>query len=349
MADTIIGVDIGSGVIRAAELSGASKSRPTLVKYHSVALPPSAVRNGEVVEKGTVTAALKQLWSQARFSSKKVVLGVGNQRVLVRDMAMPTMPLERIKESLPFQAQELLPLPVAEALLDFYPISEGVVDNKPVINGLLIAAVKEAVLANVEAAQEAGLDPVEVDLIPFALARSLMSGSDGRGTVSLVQVGAVTTTIIVAHDGIPQFVRILQNGSDEVNKALVQRLGVTPDQAEQVKRTMGLAPGGFTPDWQPAIEVIFAVTSDLLANIRNTLSFWVNSRPGSAIDRVLLSGGGGEMPGVAAALADVVRLPVGTPNAVDSFSVQRGLDVSRLRAESSGVAVAAGLAMGSRK
>ena len=349
MADAVIGVDIGNGVIRAAELAGAAKAKPTLTRYHSVSIPPSAVRNGEVIESGTVTAALKQLWSQAGFKSKKVVLGVGNQRVLVRDLAVPKMPLDRIKESLPFLAQELLPLPVAEALLDFYPISEGVGESGPVINGLLIAAVKEAVLTNVRAVQAAGLDPVEVDLIPFALSRSLLSGRDARGTVSLVQVGAATTTIIVARDGIPQFIRIMQNGSDEVNKALVQRLGLAPEQAEQVKRGIGLAPNGYTAEWQPAIEVVFSVTSDLLANIRNTLSFWLSQRSGNQIERVIIAGGGAEMPGMAAALADVVRLPVGMVDPLEQITVQRGVDVTRLRAEASGVAVAAGLAMGSRK
>ncbi|WP_167050530.1 type IV pilus assembly protein PilM [Salinibacterium sp. ZJ77] len=349
MAESIVGVDIGKGVIRAVEVINPSKPRPTLARYHSVVIPAGAAQIGEVVEQGTVAEALKQLWTQGGFKSKKVALGVGNQRVLVRDFSVPMMPIERIRESLPFQAQEHLPLPVAEALLDFYPISEGHGENGPILNGLLIAAVKEAVLTNVRAVQAAKLDPVEVDLIPFALSRILLGGADARGVAAIVEIGASTSTVIVARDGVPRFVRIVQNGSDDVNKALVQQLGVSPEQAEQVKRGLGLAPNGYTPDWKPTIEVIFSVASDLLANVRNTLSFWSSSRPGEPIERILLTGGGAEMPGLASALADVLRLPVGIPNPLERFTLARGVDTPELRANATSVGVAAGLALGSRK
>ena len=51
----------------------------------------------------------------------------------------------RIREPLPYQVQELLPVPVNEAMLDFYPVAEIMTDNGPVVNGLFIAAIKEAV------------------------------------------------------------------------------------------------------------------------------------------------------------------------------------------------------------
>ncbi|CAN5305757.1 type IV pilus assembly protein PilM [soil metagenome] len=348
MSSTVIGLDIGNGVIRAAEIADAGKARPTLVRYHSIAVPTSAVQRGEVVEQGTFASALKQLWANAGFKSKKVVLGMGNQRVLVRDLSLPKMPLDRIRESLPFHAQDLLPVPVGDALLDFYPISTGDGDNGEVINGLLVAAIKDAVLHNVEAVQAAGLDPVEVDLIPFALARSMLGGMDAPGTVGLIHVGATTSSVIVARDGIPQFVRIMQNGGDDVTGALVQRLGMTSEQAEQVKRAIGLAPTGTTAEWAPAVEAMTRSTNDLLDGVRNTLSFYLNSRPGVAIDKLMLSGGAAQLIGLPNALAEATRLSVGIPNPLGRFALGRQLDATRLRTEYSGVAVAAGLAMGSR-
>ena len=109
MASTVVGLDFGHGVIRAAEIADANRPRPTLVRYHDIQVPVSAIDRGEVVEKATVSAAVKQLWAQGGFKSKKVVLGVGNQRVLVRDLSVPKMPLERIREALPFQVQESCP------------------------------------------------------------------------------------------------------------------------------------------------------------------------------------------------------------------------------------------------
>lgn len=346
MATSIVGLDIGNGVLRAAEVVDGSKGRPTLLRYHSIAIPTSAAHRGEVLERGTIAASLRQLWSSAGFKSKKVALGMGNHRVLVRDVSVPKMPLAQIKESLPFQVQDLLPVPVADALLDFFPVSAARADSGEVINGLLIAAVKEPVLANVEAIQEAGLDPVDVDLIPFALVRSLLGENQvGPGTTALVHVGATMTIIVVATDGVPQFVRVIQSGSEEINAALTKRLGIDAGQAEQVKRGLGLS-SDVTPEWKPAVETIASVTGDLLDGVRNTLSFFVNTHAGVTVDRVAVSGGGAQLSGFAQALAEATRLPVGVPDVLSTMSVAKTVDAAKLHAEAGGLPVAAGLAIG---
>ena len=89
MGKTIVGVDIGSESLRAVEVEGGRGARATVVRFHELPLPEGAVRNGEVVEVNTVAAVLKQLWSVGGFKSKKVVLGVGNSKVLVRELTVP--------------------------------------------------------------------------------------------------------------------------------------------------------------------------------------------------------------------------------------------------------------------
>ncbi len=348
MASTIVGLDFGRGVIRGAEVSGAASARPTLVRYHQIAVPATAVNRGEVLEQETVVAALKQLWNQAGFKTRKVIVGVGNARVLVRELTVPRMPMNRIRETLPFQVQDVLPVPVNEALLDFYPTTESDEDGNPVIHGLLVAAIKESVLGMVEAVEKAKLVPVDVDLIPFALTRSLLTGPIAQGAVALVHIGAETTMVIVAVNGVPQFVRIIQNGGDDINRALVSRLGMDEFQAEQIKRRFGLATQGAGPELRPAFEVIYEATGDLVVAIRNTLSFYLSSRPGAVVERVVLSGGGAELNGFATALADATRLPVRAPAPVDRLAVARSVDSDQLSAGIAGVPVAAGLTLGSK-
>jgi type IV pilus assembly protein PilM len=348
MASTIVGLDFGRGVIRAAEVSGASSARPTLVRYHQIAVPTSAVNRGEVIEQETVVAALKQLWAQAGFKSRKVIIGVGNARVLVRELSVPRMPMNRIRETLPFQVQDVLPVPASEALLDFYPIAEAEEEGKPVIQGLLVAAIKESVLSIVDAVEKAKLTPVDVDLIPFALSRSLLTGPMAQGSVALVHIGAETTMVTVAVNGVPHFVRIIQNGGDDINRALVSRLGMDEFQAEQIKRRFGLATQGAGPELRPAFEVIYEATGDLVVAIRNTLSFYLSSRAGAAVERVVLSGGGAELNGFATALADATRLPVRAPAPLERLAIARTVSTDQMSAGGTGVPVAAGLTLGSK-
>ncbi|MEO9103831.1 MAG: type IV pilus assembly protein PilM [Terrimesophilobacter sp.] len=344
MASTqFVGVDIGSDTVRAVEVSGVGTKRPSVVRFFSMPLPEGAVKNGEVIEVNTVGAALRQLWSTAKFSSKEVVLGVGNAKVLVRDLSLPKLSQREIRESLPTHVQEMLPVPVADALLDFYPISESQSESGPIVNGLLIAAIKDSVLANVRAVQLAGLNPVGVDLIPFALTR-LTSPSRMLGNVAHIDIGARTTNVIVTIAGVPQFVRILANGGNDLTAALSDRLQISPIEAENTKRSLGLGGINVAPNEAEAVAIIREVTGTLLSGLRNTLSFFANTRQNEPYSGIVLTGGGAQLLGIADALSEMTRIPVVIGDTFGSIDVAK--DASRGTQNQLGLNVALGLALG---
>jgi type IV pilus assembly protein PilM len=347
MAKTIVGIDISANGLRAVEVADATRARPTLVRHHEVPLPVGAVNRGEVVEPRTVATALKQLWSAGGFKSKDVVLGIGNSRVLARDLTVPKMSLSRIRESLPFQVQEMLPFPTEDALLDFYPISEGTTETGPVVNGLLVAAVKEAVLGNVTSVQLAGLNPIEVDLVPFALSRILLRGTNGAGTTAIIDVGGSTTTVIVSTAGVPQFVRIIPTGGDDLTNALASRLGLTVEQSEALKRSLGLNIAATSPEQGQAISIMYEVTSELITSLRNTLSYFAGARQADAVSRIVLTGGGANLRGFGEALSEFTRLPVVPGAILETIEVSKKIDRPALDNKGSSLAVALGLALGS--
>ena len=98
MAKGRIGLDIGSTAVRAAELSAGTQ--PTVVRAAQGPLPQGAVENGEVRDPLAVSDALRELWKRGGFSSGQVWLGVGNQRVVVREIALPFLPEKELKASL---------------------------------------------------------------------------------------------------------------------------------------------------------------------------------------------------------------------------------------------------------
>ncbi|MFJ3491270.1 type IV pilus assembly protein PilM [Leifsonia aquatica] len=346
MATSIVGVDIGNGMLRAVEVADPAKPKPTILRHAEMPLPEGAVSRGEVIEPNTVAASLRELWRKGGFKTRNVVLGMGNQRVLARDLSMPLMSLERIRESLPFHVQDMLPVPVAEALLDFYPVSYGQGDSGPTVNGLLIAAVKEAVLANVRAAELAGLTPVDVDLIPFALSRVFGARSGLTGFSAVIDIGANTTTVVIAAAGVPQFVRIVPTGGADMTQALRDGLEIAPHQAEELKRSLGLATQVSTIEDQRAVEIIYQTAGELLSSLRNTINYFVNTRPDARFERVVLTGGGAQLPGFAEALGEMTRLPVAVGDPYLAVGLSRTLDADELRERRTSLTVALGLAIG---
>ena len=78
-----------------------------------------------MLDPGAVAVALRQLWTGARFKSKDVVLGVASRRILVREYTTQAMRPDLLREALPYQVQDLLPVPASQAVLDFYPLVAG--------------------------------------------------------------------------------------------------------------------------------------------------------------------------------------------------------------------------------
>lgn len=308
MTAHLVGLDIGETAVRGVEVRTTPKSGPTVVRYHEVPLTEGAVRSGEVLEVNTVAAALKRLWLDGKFKTKDVVIGMGNQKVLARDLTVPRMPLASIRESLPFHVQDLIQVPVADALLDFYPIAEVESENGPAVSGLLIAAVKESVMINLRAVREAGLTPVGVDLIGFALQRVL--GASPGETTALVDVGASTTNVVIAIDGVPRFVRIIPAGGDDVTRALMSRMEIGRPEAEALKMHLGFAMSSAPPEHRTAVGVIEETAGELLSSLRNTLKYFANTRHDGAAHRIALTGGASRLPGFAAALGAITRVPV---------------------------------------
>lgn len=239
MARTRIGVDVGSTAVRVAEV--AAGDIPVIVRAAQVPLRPGVVEAGEVRQPEAVAEALRELWSKSGVKSKQVHLGVGNQRVVVREVALPWLPEKELRDTLGFQVQEFIPMPAEDAVLDFDPLGEMDQGGRRMVRILLVAAHKPMVNALVEAALAAKLDPQGVDLSPFAVTRAVGTGDSGldldsSGDEAIVDIGAQVTSICVHDRGVIRFVRMLPSGGRDITLAIASGLGVDDEVAERLKR-----------------------------------------------------------------------------------------------------------------
>lgn len=304
MPKTRIGLDVGSTAVRAAEL--AEGSPPTVVRAAQVPLPAGAVENGEVREVEAVSEGLRELWTRGGFKSRKVWMGVGNQRVVVREIALPTMPEKELRQSLGFQVQEFIPMPVDEAVLDYHLIEELEVDGRQMLRLLLVAAQKAMVDTLVTSATNAKLEPMGLDLVPFAMVRAVGATGAGMeldrtGGEALVDVGAHVTNIVVHAAGETRFVRILPSGGRDITVAIARGLTVEDEVAERLKRGEMVEDSTATPE--QALEVAMQRATQFVDEIRSSLEFYTAQTQGARIERVLISGGGSKLAG----FIDIVR------------------------------------------
>lgn len=343
MATSVIGLDIGTTRVRAIELQ-RGRGAPVVLRYAEVPLPLGAVRDGEVTTPEAVVPALKQLWSHGRFGHRDVVIGVGNQRVMVRNLSLPWMPLAQLRASLPFQVQDTLPVAVEDALLDYYPTSESDGPEGRLVHGLLVAATRDTVQANLLAVESAGLRPVVVDLNAFALVRAQTIAGVGNRVAALVDIGASSTNVVVTAHGVPRLVRTLATGGQYVSDAVAASMNVAFAEADAIKRQVGV--GFAVPrEFEAASEVINHVSQNMVESIRNTLVYYASNNPGQQIEIVVLTGGGAYLNGLGQYISSATRLPVAMADVLAPLSIGRTAELGPYQGVESTLAVPVGLAL----
>ncbi len=343
MPKSRIGLDIGSTAVRAVELVGSPLS---VVRASQVALPPGAVESGEVRDPAAVAEALKRLWADGGFKGRQVWLGVGNQRVVVREIALPYLPEDELRSSLGFQVQEFIPMPVDDAVLDYNVIGEFEQEERRMLRLLLVAAQRGMVELVVQSVNNAKLQPMGIDLIPFALVRSVgatdvaLDLEEGTVEEAIVDIGAHVTNIVVHARGDTRFVRILPSGGRDVTMAIARATGVEDDVAERLKRGEQVEDA---PEPQQARQAALQRAAAFVDEVRSSLEFYTAQAKDARIGKVLVTGGGSRLEGLFELMRQRIPVPV-EPGAVFS-RVPHQLDPADVVAAEPLLAVAIGLAL----
>lgn len=334
MAKTQVAVEITETSVRAVELT--TGRTPTLVAAGEVPLPEGAAKDSEILDKDAVAVALQRLWADARISSREVVLGVGNRRILVREHSTQLTNPVQIRQSLPFEVQDRLPVPVDQAVLDFVPTSQ----DERGVHGLLVAAVAEHMEELVGALEQAKLRATSIDLVAFGYSRALANlGAPGQ-TGLFLGIGEHTTHIVIATDGIPRFVRVVPidivaspagevNAAEEGAPAVDESVFATlvAEDAQHPAPTRGslrrarteplVAPPPPAPGGAPLHPDVQAALIDLVGRLRGTVTFYRDRPDAVVIDHTWVAGAHAAHPRLLEAIARVMETPVTPVSATD--------------------------------
>src|SRR5882724_2776253 len=227
---TSVGLDIGSGIIKLAVIDH-SGSEPELVKVATTEVAADAIVEGEVMDPGLVSEAIRGLFSTAGVKQRSVVTAVGGRDVIVKKIQMDRMKEGDAREVIRWEAEQHVPFDMANVELDFQildPDADGLE-----MNVLLVAAKRELVDSKVRVLTDAGLHPVLVDVDAFALhnAFELNHPDAMQGMVALINIGHDVTNINILEEGVPVLTRDLTLGTRRFAEDLQRDRGVSAEEA----------------------------------------------------------------------------------------------------------------------
>ena len=352
MALTSIGLDIGSSAIRAVQITSGGRGPAVLDRLGQVVLPNGAVRDGEIVDPAPVIEGVRTLWSRYGFKGRRVHLGVANQQVVVRQIDLPYLPDEELRRSLDFQAQDAIPIPIEQAILDFHTLEHYENERGDRFSRiLLVAAQRQMVGSIIDVVRAAKLEPVGLDLDAFAMLRSLAPEGllEDRGGEMLIDIGASVTNIVVHERGVPRFVRILLMGGNSITDSLTGTLELEYDEAEDLKARTGISEDyGF--DDNEGARLITERALRFVDEIRGSLDYYSAQTDAVPVRRAIISGGASQLPNLRERLGETLRMPVDRGHPMQELKIGNvGLASEQLIEAEPYLAVAIGLAMGAAK
>ncbi len=320
---SVVGLEIEAGSIAAAEVRVNGRSELTSTAI--APLPPGAFDDGEVVDSDAIAETLKATFA-AHGLSKRVRLGIANQRVVVRTMRLPAIddPAE-LNAAVRFEAEERIPMPLDQAILDHRVVGgvPATEDEAAKIDVVVVAARRDMIAASLKPLHDAGLKPVGVDLSAFGLIRALSATGTAQGAGE-TQAPPVTilygnigdgTNLAVAKGQSCLFTRVAPVGVEGIATDLAATTGLAQEHARLWLAHVGLAQPVEAIEGDPSLvarvrDALERGASSLLDEMRLSLDFYGAQEGAFPVERIVLSGPGSAIPGLAERMAPILGLPI---------------------------------------
>jgi type IV pilus assembly protein PilM len=220
----VVGLDIQPGHVAAvqAQVNGGI----TVKQAAGASLPADIVREGEVLDEGVLAETLRELFKDGGLS-RHVRLGVANQRTVLRTLDLPPVDdRKEIEAAVRFQAQDQVPMPLSNAVLDFHALGIVETPDGPRQRVVLVAAQRDMIQRLLAAVRDAGLRPEGIDLSAFALIRSLYRPDpEHSGRVLYLNVDGLTN-MAIAEGTVCRFTRVVGGGIEAMASELAERRSI---------------------------------------------------------------------------------------------------------------------------
>ncbi|MDX1646258.1 MAG: type IV pilus assembly protein PilM [Longimicrobiales bacterium] len=312
---TSIGLDIGSGFVKAVEVDH-SGDQPEVSRVAMRPLLPDAIVEGEIMDYGLVSDAVMGLFEDMGIKKPEVVTAVGGHDVIIKKIQMDRMKEADARDMIRWEAEQHVPFDIKSVELDFQildPEGDGVQ-----MEVLLVAAKRELIDNKVGLLQDAGVEPVIIDVDAFALHNAFEHNYPDHlyGIVALVNIGHETTNVSILEDGVPILTREIPFGSRKIREDLQRERGLTAEQAEDVVQGREPVTG---------LENFVASSADEVAvGIERASAFLMTREKGDSVGRIYLSGGGARIPGMSRSLAQRMNVETELVNPFERVPVRPG-------------------------
>ena len=300
-------VDVGSKYTKFIDVTLSKDSACKVNEFVVKPTPEGSFHAGKVLNQSKLSGFLIQSIIDIGFGKKSnVIAGIAAKGVIVKKIDIPKMEENLIPEHLPFEVEQYIPYDISEMDLD-YEILKGVSASPDTIPVLFVAILKKTVQEYLNMISEAQLNCDILDGNMFALSNAFEYnyGVQSNKNIMICDVGASCTTLIGICNGQMLFARSITAGADFYTQEIQKNLGVTPKEAEELKKSAGENGRGAGE----VSEIIEKSHSAFCEELKSSYEFYTNFFPENNISEMFITGGGSRMKGFSSVLQKTFSVP----------------------------------------
>jgi type IV pilus assembly protein PilM len=301
---SFLGIDIGTSAIKGIELTNLGR-KTTLTNYFL--LPTFIFYQKEVEESKKsiiflpseeLAEAIKVAIQIAKIKTKNCVFSLPDFLTFFTIINLPPMNREEIDSAVKIEARRYIPVPIKEVTLDWQIIES----NSPEKgwNILLVAIPNELIYKYQKIALLANLKIVGLEAEVFSLIRSLIKGEDKEKIILILDIGTKSTSCSIVEKGVLKTYHSLNISSLSLSEKLSFELEIDLNLAEKLKKTWGIDPENIPFEGKEK-EIYLSIFSLALNPLLNEVDEILKNfylKEGKEVDKIILAGGSGKIPGV---------------------------------------------------
>ncbi|MBW1636389.1 MAG: type IV pilus assembly protein PilM [Deltaproteobacteria bacterium] len=338
--DLVAGIDIGSHAVKVCQLKRSGNGY-SIVALGSAVLPEGAVDDGSLNDPEIVGEVISNLFRNLKLSNKKIGFSISGYSVIVKKVNLESMPDAKLEEHIMEEAEQYIPFDIEDVYLDFQDLKTGTEGGERT-DVMLVAAKKEIVDDYLEMLEGLNLKPVIVDVDGFALENTYEYNYQKTQNVGLIDIGASKMNINILSNGTSVVARDIIVGSRQLTEQIQNAFDLDFEEAEGLK--LGSLPAG---DKQQEIAEIFTTTcTQWVLEIKKAIDLYHSNHEDQPLTKLVLSGGGAKVNGLADFLARETELPVELFNPfINLRSKKKKIDADYLDSVAPEMAIATGIAL----
>ena len=295
-----LGVDIGTSAIKIVEMSRAGKRR-NLDNYGEMKAEALYEKPFRTFEKSTlsfsnrdVMRALSAVLKEAKFKTNQAFFSIPDFSTFFTTISLPAMTEEEIPQAVNYEAPQHIPLPLQSVTLDWQVVEReaSATLGQETIKVLLVAVPKDVIQQYQQIAEATGLELLSIEAEVFSLSRALIGEAEKSQTISLVDIGARSTTINIVDNGILRVSHSFDTSGGDFTTVIAKGLNTEYAEAELLKKKQGLLSESNGPK-ETMLPLIDLITEE----VKKIFSSFFQAE-GKEVKKIILAGGSALMPGI---------------------------------------------------